>query len=95
MLRRPGFGAEGVEGEHGLVHPHQLDIPEPGDLDVVLHFAKEVEVVVLVGVVDELFAAVDELELEPVLLVGRLEEGGRDLDLWEGAVEHDDPFLQG
>ena len=37
----------------------------------------------------------DELELYPALLVGRLEEGGRDLDLWISAVEHDDPLLQG
>ena len=37
----------------------------------------------------------DELEFDPALLLGRLEEGGRYLDLWEGAVEHDDPLLQG
>ena len=37
----------------------------------------------------------DELELHPALLVGGLEEGCQDLDLWEGAVEHDDPLLQG
>ena len=55
-----------------------------GDLDGVVHVPKQVEVV-LVGVVDDLLAAVDELELDPTHLVSRLEEVGRDLDLWEGA----------
>ena len=58
--------AEGVNGEHGLVHPHQFHVSEPGDLDGVVHVPKEV-VVVLVGVVDHLLAAVDELELDPTL----------------------------
>ena len=34
----------------------------------------------------------DELESDAELLVGPPEEGGRDLDLWEGAVENDDPL---
>ena len=51
--------------------------------------------VVLVGVVDHLLAAVDELELDAALLVGRLKQSGRDLDLCEGSVKHDGPLLQG
>ena len=34
----------------------------------------------------------DELEPDAALLVGSPEEGGRDLDLREGAVEHDGPL---
>ena len=41
------------------------------------------------------FAAVDELELDAALLVGPLEERRRDLELQEGAVEHDRPLDQG
>ena len=73
MLRRPGSRAEGVKSEHGLIYPNQLHIPESGDLDGVINVSKEV-VVVLVGVVDDLLAAVDELELDTKLLVGPLEQ---------------------
>ena len=73
MLRRPSSRAEGVEGEHGFIHPHQLHVPEPGDLDGVVHLSKQV-IVVLVGVVDDFLAAVDELELDTTLLVGPLEQ---------------------
>ena len=31
---------------------------------------------------------------DSILLLGRLEESGRDLDLWEGAVEHDGSLLK-
>ena len=94
MLRRPCSRAEGVEREHGLINPHQLHVPEPGDLDGVVHLAEEV-VVVRVGVVDHLLAAVDELELDAALLVGPLKKRCRDLELREGAVEHDGPLDQG
>ena len=46
---------------------------ESGDLDGVVHLSKEV-VIVLVGVVDDFLAAVDELELDTKLLVGPLEQ---------------------
>ena len=94
MLRLPRFRAEGVESEHGLIHPHQLHVPESGDLDGVVHLPRKV-VVVLVGVVDDLLAAVDKLELDTKLLVGPLEQGGRDLNLWESSVKLDGPLHQG
>ena len=73
VLRRPCSCAECVEGEHGLIYPHQLHIPETGYLDCVLHLSKEV-VVVLVGIVDDLFSAVDEFKLDAELFVCRLEK---------------------
>ena len=53
--------------------------------------------VVQVDVVDHLIAVVDELELEldAALLVSPLEKRRRDLELREGAVEHDRPLDQG
>ena len=71
-----------------------MPVPEPRGLDGVVHFAEEV-VVVLDGIVDDLLAAMDELESDAELLVGPPEEGGRDLDLWEGAVKHDSSRYQG
>ena len=53
---------KGVEGEHGLIHPNQLHIPESGDLDGVIHVSKEV-VVLLIGKVDHILSVVDELKL--------------------------------
>ena len=94
VLRRPRPCGQSVEGEHGLVHPHKLHIPESGDLDGVVHLSKEV-VVVRVGVVDHLLAAMDELELDAALLVCPLEKRCRDLELWKGAVKHDGPLNQG
>jgi hypothetical protein len=73
VLRRPCSRAEGVKREHGLIYPNQLHIPKSGDLDGVVHLSKEV-VVVLVGVVNHLLAAVDELELDAALLVCPLEK---------------------
>ena len=93
VLRRPCSHAESIKGEHGHVHPHQIHVPEPADLDGVENLAKEV--VVLVGVVDDLLAAVDELELDAALPVSPLEERCRDLELWKGAVEHDGSLNQG
>ena len=71
VLRLPCTRAKGVEGKHGLIHPHQLHIPELGELDGVVHLSKEV-LVVLVGVVDHLLAAMDEYKLDTELLVGPL-----------------------
>ena len=73
VLRRPSSGAEGVEGEHRLIHSHQLHIPELGDLDGVIHLSKKI-VVVLVGIVDQLFFAMDEFKLDPAVLVCPLEK---------------------
>ena len=73
VLRRLISGAEGVEGEHRLIHPNQLHIPESGDLDGVVHLSKEI-VVVLVGIVDHLLSAMDELKLDPALLICPLEK---------------------
>ena len=49
VLHRPRPRDEGVEGEHVLFHPHQLHVPEPSDLEGVVHLAEEL-VVVRVGV---------------------------------------------
>ena len=73
VLRRPSSGAEGFEGEHRFIHPHQLHIPESGDLDGVVHLSKEV-VVVLVGIVNDLLSAMDEFKLDAALLVCPLEK---------------------
>ena len=73
VLRRPSSRAEGVEGEHRLIHPHQLHISESGDLDGVVHLSKEI-IVVLVGIVDHLLSAMDEFKLDPALLVSPLEK---------------------
>ena len=73
VLRRPSSGAESVEGEHRLIHPHQLHISESGDLDGVVHLSKEV-IVVLVGIFDHLLAAMDEFKLDPARLACPLEK---------------------
>ena len=73
VLRRPCSCAESVKGEHSLIYPHQLHIPESGYFDCVIHFSEEV-VVQLVGVVDDLLAAMDEFKLDPELFVCPLEK---------------------
>ena len=73
VLRRPSSGAEGVEGEHGLIYPHQLHIPELGDLDGVKQLSKEI-IVVLIGIVNHLLSAMDEFKLDSALLVSPLEK---------------------
>ena len=45
--------------------------------------------------VDDLLAAADKFERDPVPLVGRVQEVGRDPELRELAVEHHDPLLEG
>ena len=94
VLGWPSSSAEGVEGKHGLIYPHQLHIPEPGDLDSVEHLSKEI-IVVLIGIIDYILSAMDEFKLDPALLVSPLEKWSRDLDLWEGAMKHDGPLNQG
>ena len=94
VLSWPCSRAEGIKGKHGLIYPLKLYIPESGDLDGVVHLSKEVVLVVLVGINDNLFAAVDELELDAALLVCPLEKWSWDLDLWEGAMKHDGPLYQ-
>ena len=73
VLRQTCSCAESVKGEHGLIYPHQLQIPELGDLDCVIHPSEEV-VVVLVGIVDDLLSAINEFKLETELFVCPLEK---------------------
>ena len=73
VLRRPSSGADGVEGKHRLIHPHQFHISESGDLDGVVHLSKQI-IVVQVGIVDDLLSPVDEFKLDPALLVCPLEK---------------------
>ena len=87
----PGPLADGVESEHGLVHPEELDVAVAGGPDGPEHVREEVQVV---GVeeVNHLLAAADLLELDAQALVGPVQEAGGDPELRELAVEQHGPL---
>ena len=59
----------------------------PGGLNGLEHSREELAVV-RVREVDDLLAAADKFECDPVSLVGLVQEVGRDPELWKLSVKH-------
>ena len=67
-MRGPRLGAEGAEGKYCLVEEDELLLVDLGKFDQRAHADKQL-VVLLLGEVDLLLHALDELELDFILQV--------------------------
>jgi hypothetical protein len=93
MLGRPGALPESIECEHRLIYPEELDILVPRRLHGPIHVSEERQVV-RVSVVDDLLASADELEPDPMSMVGFLKKVRGNLQLRKLSVEHDYSLLE-
>ena len=87
VWRRPGLGREGVEGEDRLIHKDYLHLVELGQLDQIVHLLKH-RLRLGVGVVENLLAFLDVLELDAMLLVKSLEMRCTNRKLRKVSMEH-------